>query len=372
MNILHVYRTYFPDTQGGVQEVVRQISLGTSKHGIRNRIFTPSVSPEPPVIESPEGEIHRVKLNFEIASCGFCVTGIGEFRKQVAWADLVHYHFPWPFADALHFVAGVRKPTLVTYHSDVIRQQWLLKLYTPLMMQFLRRADRIVCTSPNYQESSLVLNRLQKPCGVIPIGLNRDSYPSVGSGEISRMRSRYGEDFFLFVGLLRYYKGLHTLIEAAKSTRSNIVIVGAGPLERELKELVRCYGLGNVRFAGYLDDTDKVALIHLCRGLVFPSHLRSEAFGVTLLESAMFGKPMISAELGTGTSYVNLDGITGLVVPPEDPAALARAMNSLAEEKERAGQMGRAALDRFESLFTSVKMVDAYLQEYDRLLGSSR
>ncbi|MCZ6502602.1 MAG: glycosyltransferase [Gammaproteobacteria bacterium] len=371
MKVLHVYRTYFPDTQGGVQETVRQISLGTSKLGVSNRIFTPSAGPHPAILNHPEGDVHRVKLNFEIASCGFCITGIPEFKRCVQWADIVHYHFPWPFADALHFMANVRKPTLVTYHSDVIRQRVLSALYSPVMKRFLQSAQRIVCTSPNYLASSKVLNALGKTCGVIPIGLNRESYPAVVESELSQLRQQHGEGFFLFVGLLRYYKGLHTLLDAALITPYKIVIVGAGPLEKELKQKVRKLGLANVHFTGYIPDTQKMALIKLCRALVLPSNLRSEAFGVCLLEGAMNGKPLISTEVGTGTSFVNIDSETGYVVPSENAPLLADAMNKLGSDSEHAEGMGKNALARFESVFTSKQMADAYLHEYKQLTNSS-
>ena len=371
MKVLHVYRTYFPDTQGGVQETIRQISLGTSKLGVSNRIFTPSAGPDPAILKHPEGDIHRVKLNFEIASCGFCITGIPEFRRCVQWTDIVHYHFPWPFADALHFLANVRKPTLVTYHSDVIRQRALLALYSPVMKRFLRSAGRIICTSPNYLASSKVLNALGKPCGVIPIGLNRDTYPAVADAELRQCRQQYGEGFFLFVGLLRYYKGLHTLLDAAQLTSHKIVIVGAGPLEKELKLKVRKLSLSNVHFTGYLPDTRKMALIRLCRALVLPANLRSEAFGVSLLEGAMNGKALISTEVETGTSFVNIDAETGYVVPPENPRLLADAMNRLGNDPEEAERLGMNALARFESVFTSRQMAAAYLDEYQQLLTPS-
>ncbi len=369
LKVLHVYRTYFPDTQGGVEETVRQISLGTTALGVTNHIFTPSVDPRPSIISGPEGETHRVKLNFEIASCGFCLTGIPAFKAQVDWADIVHYHFPWPFADALHFLGSVSKPTLITYHSDVIRQKKLLKLYAPLMKRFLRSADRIVCTSPNYLASSTVLAELNQDCGVIPIGLNRDFYPAVPNQILEATRAEYGEGFFLFVGLLRYYKGLHTLIDAARLTDQQIVIVGAGPLEAELKGQVKSLGLTNVRFTGYIEDIQKLALMKLARSLVLASNQRSEAFGVCLLESAMLGKPMITAEVGTGTSFVNQDQVTGYVVESENPVQLAVAIDKLAADSTLARRLGEGALARFESLFTSQKMAQAYLQEYEALLA---
>jgi rhamnosyl/mannosyltransferase len=367
VRVLHVFRTYLPDSKGGMQEVIRQICRSTSALGIKSRVFTPSPEPEPGVIDVDGTPVIRVKLNFEIASCGFCLTGLGEFRRQVAWADVVHYHFPWPFADVMHFVTRVRKPTLLTYHADIIRQQGLLRLYGPLMHRFLDSVDRIICTSPVYRDSSPNLRRRLDKVGVIPIGLCDASYPEVADDLLAQVRSEFGEGFFLFVGMLRYYKGLHILLEAAQGRDFKVVIAGKGPLEQELKQQASALGLDNVVFAGEVSDEIKVALLQLCRGVVFPSHSRAEAFGVTLLEGAMYGKPLISAETGSGTSHVNRQGETGYVVPPEDPAALADAMEKLHGDAGLAEQLGKGARARFESLFTAGAMGAQYADEYRRL-----
>lgn len=92
---------------------------------------------------------------------------------------------------------------------------------------------------------------------------------------------------FLFVGVLRYYKDLHILLEAAQWMECLIVIVGAGPIEAELKAQAQSIGLCNFHLLGHLPDEDKVALLTLCYGVLFPSHLRSEAFGISLLEGGM-------------------------------------------------------------------------------------
>ena len=62
---------------------------------------------------------------------------------------MVHYHFPWPFADLLEMIAGGSKPYIVTYHSDIVRQKLLGKYYRPLMNRFLGGAARVVATSQN-------------------------------------------------------------------------------------------------------------------------------------------------------------------------------------------------------------------------------
>jgi rhamnosyl/mannosyltransferase len=313
--------------------------------------------------------LHRARLDMHLASTGFSLSAFKRFAALVRDVDVVHYHFPWPFMDLVHFATRIGKPSVVTYHSDIVRQQNLLKLYRPLKNRFLGSMDRIVATSPNYLATSEVLAKHQGRVEVIPIGLDRASYPSPDAGRLQYWRDRLGTRLFLFVGVLRYYKGLHILLEAAKGTDLTIAIAGAGPIEEELKAQANALGLTNMHFLGQVDEGDKTALLHLCQAVVFPSHLRSEAFGITLLEGAMYGKPMISSEIGTGTSFINISNETGLVVPPSDPNALREAMLKLQHSPETAKQMGAAAQRRFESHFTAGQMVDAYVDLYGRVIG---
>jgi glycosyltransferase involved in cell wall biosynthesis len=366
MKVLHVYRTYFPDSQGGAQEVIRQICRSTKSLGFENRVFTLSPNPHPSVIYSDEAQVIRIKQNFEIASCGFGFTEISEFRRQTQWADIIHYHFPWPFADILHSLVNSSKPSVVTYHSDIVRQRVLMWFYQPLMKRFLDSVSTIVATSPNYLESSAVLPRYKEKSVVIPIGLDRASYPQVDmkSEAAKQVTAKFGEAFFLFIGVLRYYKGLHILLDAIKNADFHVVIVGSGPLENELKSQAIELGLDNVTFAGYVDDLTKITLLQLCSALVLPSHLRSEAFGVSLIEGAMFGKPLISAEIGTGTTHINIDQETGLVVTPECPESLRKAMDTLHANPEKAEQLGDQAKKRFEKHFTGKEMGGAYANVY--------
>ena len=366
MKVLHVYRTYFPDSQGGLEEVIRQICLGTRQSGVTSRVFTLSDEPYPCVLPRVEADVVRVRKSFEIASCGFALTGIRRFAREVAWADIVHYHYPWPFSDMLYLLAGRGKPAVITYHSDVVRQQFLLSVYRPLMRKYLGAMDRIVATSPNYFATSEVLQEFADKVAVIPIGLDEPSYPALDecNRDLAPAAARYGRDFFLFVGVLRYYKGLHILLDAIKDAPYNVVIVGAGPVEAELREQALRLGLDNVVFAGFVSDREKMALFQLCRAVVFPSYLRSEAFGVTLLEGAMSARPLISAEVGSGTSHVNIHGETGLVVPPGNSVALRAAMDELYSDEPKARAMGERARQRYETLFTGRGMGEQYAAIY--------
>ncbi len=371
LKVLHVYRTYFPDSQGGLEEVIRQVCLNTRPLDVESRVFTLSENPTPATIDAPEGRVVRVRQNFEIASCGFTFGGLAEFRQQVEWADLVHYHFPWPYADVMYSLYGRIRPSILTYHSDIVRQKVLAWMYGPLMRRFLKRMDRIVATSPNYLATSDVLSRVGGDVEIVPIGLSPASYPDDGDLAASRERVArdFGEGFFLFVGVLRYYKGLHILLEAMQGAGYRSVIVGKGPEEAALRRRARELGLDNVVFAGYLPNEEKMALLEACRAVVFPSYLRSEAFGVTLLEGAMSGKPLISAEVGSGSSHINLHEHTGLVVTPGDPVSLRAAMERLHADPDYADALGERARGRFQAMFTGEAMGKAYARIYQDVLA---
>ncbi len=356
---------------GGVEQVIAQIARGTHQLGVGVDVLSLTADPQAGTVHTDGYRAHRARINFEIASTGFSASAFLQFKRMAKEVDLIHYHFPWPFMDMVHFASRVNKPTLVTYHSDIIRQKNLLRVYRPLMHRFLSSVDSIVATSPNYLATSDVLSQYASKVRVIPIGLDKAAYTTPTQDRLRHWRDALGPKFFLFVGVLRYYKGLHVLIEAAQDTNFPVVIVGAGPIEQELRDQVARLGLRNVFFLGYLDEADKVALLMLCYAVLFPSHLRSEAFGISLLEGAMFGKPLISSEIGTGTTYINIAGETGLVVPPSDPQALRQAMQTLWNHPEEAARMGQCAEQRYWEHFTAAQMAKSYFDVYSVLLDPS-
>jgi glycosyltransferase involved in cell wall biosynthesis len=368
MRVLHFYKTAFPDSMGGVEQFIHQIARGTQKIGITTDVLSLTSNKSAQTVKIDGYFAHRAKLDFHIASTSFSISAIFQFIKLAKNADIIHYHFPWPFMDMVHFLSRVKKPTIVTYHSDIIRQKYLLKFYLPLQHKFLTSVHRIVATSPNYVATSDILEKFSQKVTVIPIGLDKASYPTPEKSRLQHWTTRIGPKFFLFVGVIRYYKGLHILIEAAQRVNYPVVIVGAGPIEQELRTHAEQLDLHNIYFLGHLSDEDKSALLTLCYAMVFPSHLRSEAFGITLLEGAMYGKPMISSEIGTGTSYINIQGETGLIVPPSDSKALSEAMQYLWEHPEEAKLMGERAEERYKSHFTADIMVEKYAQLYAEMI----
>jgi rhamnosyl/mannosyltransferase len=371
LKVLHFYKTYYPDSFGGIEQVIFQLCEGGIEYDIHSDVL--SLSPRGHIENQPIGShmTHCEPVTFELGSTPFSFAAINRFKELAKQADIIHYHFPFPFMDMVHFITGIKKPTVVSYHSDIVKQKILLKLYTPLMNSFLANVDHIVAASPNYVATSPILQKYIKKVSVIPYGLDRKSYPRVNQDSLDAWQTKIGGPFYLFIGAFRYYKGLHILIEAMMGAPYPVVLVGAGPMEDKLKQQVKKIGLTNIHFLGALSDMDKAALLRLCYGVVFPSHLRSEAFGISLLEGAMSQKPLISSEIGTGTSYINIHNETGLVVPPSDACALRAAMDKLWNEPELAKRFGLNASARFESMFTSSQMIKKYSEIYESLLLQS-
>jgi rhamnosyl/mannosyltransferase len=363
LRILHVYKIYLPDDFTGVPRVIHGLAEAHAAQGNDVRVFAPARDPS--ATPRPVGRHHvvQVQRSAAIASTDFSLAAFRAYGDAVRAADVLHYHFPWPAGDLLHFAHGRGKPAVVTYHSDIVRQRLLRHAYAPLMHAFLSRVDGIVATSPNYAETSPVLARHRDRVSVIPIGLGERNPPSAAA--VAAWKARVGEGFFLFVGALRYYKGLDFLIEAARLSGLPVVIAGNNAHgELDVTGLP-----ANVTYLGAVEDADKEALLSLCRAFVLPSHLRSEAFGVALLEAARAGRAMISCEVGTGTSFVNADGETGRIVAAGSAPALAAAMLEFEGDPAMAEGMGAAARRRYERLFTGEAMATAYLDLYEAVLA---
>jgi rhamnosyl/mannosyltransferase len=332
-----------------------------------------SPQPSPAEIDMPEGRVIRCRSWAAPASCDLGgLSSLLKYRELAKRADVLHFHFPWPFADVLHLLGGTRKPTVMTYHSDIVRQQSLGALYGPLMRHTLRSMTAVVATSPAYARTSesLMSHVAPERLKTIPLGIidYRDApRPDDADRALAERLGLGDEPYFLALGVLRYYKGLHTLVEAARSIKAKLVIAGSGPERARLEAMAKQLGATNVIFAGQVTHDEKVALLRGCRAMVLPSQVRSEAFGMVLVEAAMFGKPMVCCEIGSGTSYVNEDGVTGFVVPPEQPAALADAINALLGDGELAARMGIAARNRYEALFSGEALGEAYSALYSEV-----
>ncbi|CAK3665101.1 glycosyltransferase family 4 protein [Vibrio crassostreae] len=369
MKVLHVYRTCYPETKGGLEQAIRYICKGSSEQGIKNTILT--LGSENKEYDFEGSRIIVVKKDFEISSNGFSFSLIRRFRKLSKQHDIIHYQYPWPTGDLLSLVAP-KKPCLVSYQSDIVKQKLLKKIYQPLEQHFLTKVDRIIASSPQYAQTSENLIKYASKVDVIPLAIDESTYPSVNENDLQKWENRVGRGFFLFVGVLRYYKGLQYLLEAAKLNGLPIVIAGDGPERDNLETYIKEHSLTNVKLVGFISEEDKVALHSLSKAFVFPSHLRSEAFGISLVEAQMFGKPIVSADIGTGSSYVNANGETGLTVLPADGSAFSEAMQALDNDEQLCQRLGQRARQRFKNEFTAKRYANNYVALYNQLIASHK
>lgn len=374
MKVVHVFKTYYPDTYGGMEETIRQLCLQTSQHGVSNTVITLSRKiKEPETLEHPECRIVRFPVTFDLCSTPCSFSLFRSFQALTKNADLIHYHFPWPIADLMHILCRVQVPYIITYQSDIVKQKVLKRLYFPIKHKFMTNARLITVATQNYMKSSKVLTKHVDRCRLMPLGLDDTCYPAIDEGRLQHWKDRLGRGFFLFVGVLRYYKGLIYLIQALPGTDFRVVIVGDGPLKDALYAEARQLGVQDqVVFTGFLSNEDKVCLYPLCAAFIFPSHLRSEAYGLSLLEAAIFRCCLISCEINTGTSYINKDGETGLVVEPANPKALRSAMEQVSESPDMARAMGDAAHQRFKKYFDAKQMGETCMNLYREALNQSK
>jgi rhamnosyl/mannosyltransferase len=276
--------------------------------------------------------------------------------------DIIHLHSPYPLGETANWLLGRAQATVITYHSDIVRQRTLLRFYGPLLRRVLRMARRIIATSPHYVESSPWLRSVREKCTVIPLGVDVNRF-------IPATRPRNESFEILFVGRLRYYKGLDTLLKALLDVpRARLTVVGTGPMQASWQALSQELGLTErVTFVGEIDETNLPAQYQQADLFVLPANARSEAFGTVLLEAMASGLPCITTELGTGTSWIVQDKVTGFVVPPNNPQTLARAISSLQSNEALRRQFGQAARARVTGEFAEEIMVNRIIQLYQEL-----
>lgn len=371
MHIVHLYKDYAP-VFGGIEGHLKTLAEGLVLRGCRVTV----------VVCQPRGQqqaseevIHGVRVirlprHFDVASNAWSFALPIIIRRLNP--DILHLQMPWPAGDVIARLFP-HIPLVVSYQSDIIRQKGLLQIYAPLLRWTLRHARAILVSSQSYADTSPWLTSVQDHVRVVPLGIG-DPLRSAQHSEMSALPA-LPKQYVLWVGRMRYYKGLDTLIRAMQQVPppTQLVLVGHGPHEAHLRALAASSGVAD-RIV-WLGDVAEDALAHVrshavC--FVFPSNLRSEAYGLALLEAIASGLPAISCDIGTGTSVINVHGVTGLVIPPNDVDACARAIRTLCEDPHMRAQYSTAARARFLAEYGVEKMVDSVFAVYHEIAQHAR
>src|SRR5690606_33632398 len=133
LRVLHRFKAYMPESTGGIERTVVQLCDACKPGRGPGRVLTLRAEPAPNPNKAGNHLVYQATLDAHIASTGLSREVFGRFRELAREHDVVHYHFPWPLMDLLHLHARHDKPSVLSYHSDIVRQRLLLQFYRPLM-----------------------------------------------------------------------------------------------------------------------------------------------------------------------------------------------------------------------------------------------
>ncbi|MBF8282053.1 MAG: Glycosyltransferase [Anaerolineales bacterium] len=365
MRILQVYKDYYP-VVGGIENNMRDLAEAFARRG--HTVTALVTHPGRATVEENLNGVRVVKVGrlATVASTPLSLSFPRVLRSIPA--DVTHLHLPYPVGEVSQLLAGRSRPYVVTYHADVTRpvQLAIMRLYAPVLHLVLRRAARVIATSPNYVETSPHLRPVRDRVSII-----------TSSVDARRFTPRPGAapphpPTLLFVGLMRHYKGVDVLLRAMMHLpmETRLLLAGDGPMRAEWEALRDALGLHNrVTFLGRVPDEDLPALYQSADIFVLPATSRAEALGLVMVEAMMAALPCVTTEVGSGTSYVVEHNTTGFVVPPRAPEALAGALNRLVADPTLQAQMGTAGRERAVRLFRFEDMVARVEAVYREVLS---
>ncbi len=340
MRIIQVYKDVFPEVTGGIERYVHDLSLYLTARGHEVEII---------VTGGGERTVSGIPVHGVPELCRVLSNPLApEFSRYLknTGADAVHFHLPLPAAVLgwLGTSSAHRKPYVVTYHSDIVRQAFAMPFYAPFLMRFLNGASQVLATSDNYLKTSPYLRNLEN-ASVVPIGVDSSKFtPPVNPSR----------DYFLFVGRFRKYKGISTLLDAWRLFRDppRLIMAGGGKMEKEVRKFSARHHLP-ITIRSDVSDKELKELFGNARALVLPSTQRSEAYGMVQLEAMACGTPVLSSDLSTGVSWVNRHGETGILFSTGNPGSLAEAVRKLNTDDAFMDSAGKAARKRALMHFNS-------------------
>jgi rhamnosyl/mannosyltransferase len=373
MRVTMVNKYYYPPHLGGVETVVRNLSEGLiaeTDAQVRAIVCNEGTDRLEEIVGGVD--VLRLPRQFALSSAPIALSMPGVLRHEVhrpSPTDIINLHSPYPWGELAWLQSRPDIPMVLSYHSDIVRQKRMLAAYKPFLEAVLDRADVITTSSPNLRDGSPFLKPRADKVRIVDYGLHVGDIAEPAATVLARaeqIRADHGgRKIVLFVGRLVYYKGADVLVRAMADVDADLVVIGRGPLESELRETARALGVSQrVSWVQPQDDQELHAYYRAADVFCLPSVANSEAFGLVQIEAHAAGTPAVSTNLPTSVPYANLDGVTGLTVPVGDSRALSGALNRVLCDDDLRARLGAQARERALTQFTIPRMVAQMLDVY--------
>ena len=192
IKVLQINKLYAPHI-GGVEKVVQDIAEGL-KDKVDMKVLVCSNKGKA-VVDSINGvEVTRAGSFGIYFSMPLSLSIFTKLRKLSSDRDVLHFHMPFPLGDAAYFLSGFKGKVVVWWHSDIVRQKALMKLYKPLMDRFLKRADRIIVATEGHINGSSYLEPYRDKCVIIPFGIDIEAFDNHNRNQNGPMVTSLGQD----------------------------------------------------------------------------------------------------------------------------------------------------------------------------------
>lgn len=371
--VLHISKYYYPFI-GGIEQVARD-AVRALQGRFEQKVLCFEHDKNENLNIVDEVEVIRCKCQCKIFSQSISLEMAQKFKdlQKTFKPDYIVFHYPNPFFARILLKNIPKKCKLILYwHLDIIRQKILGKLFHFQNIALLKRADKIVATSPNYIEGSKYLSRFKSKCVVIPNCIDEkrlEKTPKAIELAEKIKKEHEGKTICLSVGRLVPYKGYEYLIKSAQKLGNDYVffIIGDGELKTKLERQSKKYPY--IKFLGKQTDDELKAYYIAADIFCFTSITKNEAFGIALAEAMYFGLPAITYTIpGSGVNYVSLNGETGMEVPNRDVDMYSQAIKTLGSDKAIRKKYGEASYLRTKKYFLFAQ----YKQTIEDLISNAQ
>ncbi len=358
----------FPPVIGGIASHVYELARALSAKGVSVTVVHP-VAPGTQAVETDAQHftVHRPEIIRTKPFYDFALQRYLKTLQREHHFDLIHVHGVRPLTAS----KGLSIPVIFTNHSSGFLARhhagFIRKWRT---RRLLAHVDALIGPSDELVDSARYFG-YQGPARMIANGVDAERF-TPGKG-FKRSAWAVNEDdiVILLARRLVFKNGVIGFAEAVaqmKAPNFRIVIAGDGPDRAAMTAILeKANRLDQCVFLGRISNADMPDIFRSADVSVLPS--LAEATSIAGLEAMASGLPLVGTNVGGIPTIIN-DGVTGLIVPPRDPGALAKALDALCAEKDQRQKMGHAARARVEAEFSWPKIAEETCHIYDACLNN--